>query len=384
MTVSMRVMSAGDGYKYLLRTVAAGDGSPVAVDAADPLLQRAKARRRADGWVPACLGWRSSIREGDTVTEAQLQLLIGMGRHPVTGEPLGRAYPAVCDRSRSKVSEPAAASPCGRRLTTSPSRSRSRRACCGVLQTHARRRSSCNAHHRAVAHVVALHGARGCSDAHRCNGRRRRGCTGERQRDSSQRRSITSTVARAILTCTLTSSSATRCRPRSTASGARSTGDRCTRRSSRSPSCTKRSSPTSSRARSACDGKPRDRGRDRNTTWAISGCPRGARRRLLDARHAIDDGDRPADRRVRHGTRSSPEPADDHEAARAGHARHAPGEAAALARRPHRWMARNAQRAAWTAMRQRGRGGRYAAAIASSCMRADDIPLDAIAALGET
>ena len=25
-TVSMRVMSAGDGYKYLLRTVAAGDG----------------------------------------------------------------------------------------------------------------------------------------------------------------------------------------------------------------------------------------------------------------------------------------------------------------------------------------------------------------------
>jgi hypothetical protein len=26
MTVSMRVMSAGDGYKYLLRTVASGDG----------------------------------------------------------------------------------------------------------------------------------------------------------------------------------------------------------------------------------------------------------------------------------------------------------------------------------------------------------------------
>lgn len=26
MTVSMRLMSAGDGYKYLLRTVAAGDG----------------------------------------------------------------------------------------------------------------------------------------------------------------------------------------------------------------------------------------------------------------------------------------------------------------------------------------------------------------------
>lgn len=27
MTVSMRVMSAGDGYKYLLKTVAAADGN---------------------------------------------------------------------------------------------------------------------------------------------------------------------------------------------------------------------------------------------------------------------------------------------------------------------------------------------------------------------
>lgn len=27
MTVSMRVMSAGDGYKYLLKSVAAGDGN---------------------------------------------------------------------------------------------------------------------------------------------------------------------------------------------------------------------------------------------------------------------------------------------------------------------------------------------------------------------
>ena len=33
------------------------------------------------------------LEEGDEVTEAQLQLLIGMGRDPITGEPLGRAYP---------------------------------------------------------------------------------------------------------------------------------------------------------------------------------------------------------------------------------------------------------------------------------------------------
>src|SRR5699024_6289212 len=34
-----------------------------------------------------------SLTEGSTVSEAQLQLLIGAGRDPLTGEPLGRAYP---------------------------------------------------------------------------------------------------------------------------------------------------------------------------------------------------------------------------------------------------------------------------------------------------
>ena len=32
--------------------------------------------------------------EGDQVSESQLQLLVGMGRNPVTGDPLGLAYPA--------------------------------------------------------------------------------------------------------------------------------------------------------------------------------------------------------------------------------------------------------------------------------------------------
>ena len=92
-TVSMRVMSAGDGYKYLLRTVAAGDGNR---SLSTPLTRYYSAsgtppgRWMGDGLrgIGAC-----GIGAGDEVTESHLQLLIGQGRDPVTGEALGRAYP---------------------------------------------------------------------------------------------------------------------------------------------------------------------------------------------------------------------------------------------------------------------------------------------------
>ncbi|MDQ0728778.1 MobF family relaxase [Microbacterium sp. W4I20] len=93
MTVSMRVMSAGDGYRYLLRTVAAGDGDR---SLSTPLTRYYNAEGTPPGrWLGAgvtVLG-DGRIGVGDQVSEAQLQLLVGMGRHPVTGEPLGRAYP---------------------------------------------------------------------------------------------------------------------------------------------------------------------------------------------------------------------------------------------------------------------------------------------------
>ncbi len=93
MTVSMRVMSAGDGYKYLLRTVAAADG--------DRSLSTSLTRYYAEAGNPPgrWLGRglpaldAGQLHEGDEVSEPQLQLLVGMGRDPVTGEPLGRAYP---------------------------------------------------------------------------------------------------------------------------------------------------------------------------------------------------------------------------------------------------------------------------------------------------
>ena len=92
-TVSMRVMSAGDGYKYLLRTVAAGDGIR---SLSTPLTRYYSAHGTPPGrWIGNGLPQIAEglVAAGDEVTESQLQVLIGQGRDPVTGEALGRAYP---------------------------------------------------------------------------------------------------------------------------------------------------------------------------------------------------------------------------------------------------------------------------------------------------
>jgi hypothetical protein len=86
-------MSAGDGYKYLLRTVAAGDGDR---SLSTPLTRYYNAEGTPPGrWLGAGVAGLGGgqIVEGDQVSEAQLQLLVGMGRDPITGKPLGRAYP---------------------------------------------------------------------------------------------------------------------------------------------------------------------------------------------------------------------------------------------------------------------------------------------------
>lgn len=51
------------------------------------------------------------IAKGDQVSEAHLQLLVGMGQHPVTGDPFGLAYPtynsvAARFRERSAALDP--------------------------------------------------------------------------------------------------------------------------------------------------------------------------------------------------------------------------------------------------------------------------------------
>lgn len=151
MTVSMRVMSAGDGYRYLLRTVAAGDGArPLSTPLTRYYTEEGTPPGRWMGAGVASLA--SDIRIGDTVTEAQLQLLIGMGRHPVSGEALGRAYPQYGPDTKADGSASHQRAVAGYDFTFSIPKSAS------VLWGIADARTQAlvvDAHHRAVAHVVA-------------------------------------------------------------------------------------------------------------------------------------------------------------------------------------------------------------------------------------
>ncbi|WP_246142328.1 MobF family relaxase [Lacisediminihabitans profunda] len=89
----MRVMSAGDGYRYLLKTVAAGDGNRSLTTALTRYYQE---KGTPPGfWLGSGIaGLRhGELVPGAEVTESQLQLLLGLGCDPVTGEPLGKAWP---------------------------------------------------------------------------------------------------------------------------------------------------------------------------------------------------------------------------------------------------------------------------------------------------
>jgi conjugative relaxase-like TrwC/TraI family protein len=102
----MRRMSAGSGYQYLLRSVAAGDGHRAL---STPLTRYYSEVGTPPGrWLGTGVGafGAGQIRPGMQVTEEQLALLIGMGRDPITGEQLGRAYPSykrLSDRIQERV-----------------------------------------------------------------------------------------------------------------------------------------------------------------------------------------------------------------------------------------------------------------------------------------
>jgi conjugative relaxase-like TrwC/TraI family protein len=107
-TVSLRRMSAGSGYQYLLRSVAAGDGNrPLST----PLTRYYSEVGTPPGrWMGSGLGafGDGQLAPGMTVTEDQLALLIGMGRDPISGEQLGRAFPTY-KRLADRIGEHVAA-----------------------------------------------------------------------------------------------------------------------------------------------------------------------------------------------------------------------------------------------------------------------------------
>lgn len=102
----MRRMSAGSGYQYLLRSVAAGDGTR---SLTTPLTRYyAEVGTPPGRWLGsgvAAFG-AGQLRPGMQVTEEQLALLVGMGRDPITGGQLGKAYPSykrLSDRIEERV-----------------------------------------------------------------------------------------------------------------------------------------------------------------------------------------------------------------------------------------------------------------------------------------
>jgi len=98
MVMTIRVMSAGRGYEYLLRSVAAGDGDR---DLGTPLTRYYTAEGTPPGrWLGSGLAGLGSVdagqvRDGEVVTEEHLERLLGSGLDPVTGAKLGNAYPTL-------------------------------------------------------------------------------------------------------------------------------------------------------------------------------------------------------------------------------------------------------------------------------------------------
>ncbi|MGE3194523.1 MAG: MobF family relaxase [Microbacteriaceae bacterium] len=92
MTMSMHILSAGEGVKYLLSSVVAGEGVR---DASDALIRYYREKGTPPGrWYGNDLGafGDGSLRVGDPVHEHQLRLLLGHACDPLTAQPLGRRF----------------------------------------------------------------------------------------------------------------------------------------------------------------------------------------------------------------------------------------------------------------------------------------------------
>jgi len=248
MTVSMKAIHAGRGYDYLLKSVVRGDAN---MSDQNPVTRYYTEAGTPPGrWMGSALHafGDGEIKRGDTVTPQQLQLLIGAGLDPVTGDKLGRAFPTfpplkqrMADRAaelpadltaeqrkdallqiKAEESHKPSSGVAGFDLTFSVPKSVS--ALWGVADAGTQA-LIVEAHHQAVAEVVDFI-------------EREVACT---------RRGVAAgagTPGSAIHSSIRTSSSPTRSRRPMTGDGAAWTGGHCSRPTSRSPSTTTPCSPT--------------------------------------------------------------------------------------------------------------------------------------------
>ncbi|WFF33075.1 relaxase domain-containing protein [Propionibacterium freudenreichii] len=180
MTVSMRVMSAGVGYDYLLKTVVAADGNrPLSTPLTRYYMEEGTPPGRWLGGGVAALG-KGEIQVGDRVSEDQLQLLMGTGCDPITGDKLGLGFPAYKshdERIEARIADleptmtPGAKGEAVAQIVAEETARSTRRAVAGFDFTFSIPKSAsvlwavadagvqaliAEAHHRAVAEVVAF------------------------------------------------------------------------------------------------------------------------------------------------------------------------------------------------------------------------------------
>ncbi len=98
--MTIHKLSAGSGYEYLTRQVAALDSTE---KGATPLADYYSAKGESPGrWVGSGLVGVDGLEVNDVVTAEQMKHLFGTGCHPLTGDPLGAAY-VIGGRSRSST-----------------------------------------------------------------------------------------------------------------------------------------------------------------------------------------------------------------------------------------------------------------------------------------
>ncbi len=88
--MTLHKLSAGSGYEYLTRQVAALDSTEKGRTA---LADYYSAKGESPGrWVGSGLAGLDGLELGDVVTAEQMKHLFGTGAHPLTGQPLGSPY----------------------------------------------------------------------------------------------------------------------------------------------------------------------------------------------------------------------------------------------------------------------------------------------------